>query len=312
VIRWNLFGRLRAAVMAGLAGQRAIVDALHSLRITQQATLDELRALAASGQTTHPGTAFNRAVDAALADGRYADPLCLARHSISVFSQAGEDGIIAAIFNRIGIRDRTFVEIGVGDGMENTTRLMLETGWRGVWIEGSEQQAAAARIHMREHIDAGHLTIIHAMVTAQNINGLLDQAGVPPSFDHLSIDVDYNTPHLWAALRRRCRVACIEYNGYLPPSLALTVPYEPNGVWDGKTIWFGGSLKAMERIGRSKAMSLVGCDLPGTNAFFVAEDEAAGKFRAPFDAETHFQRARAYEMLPSRLPLGDQARWVID
>ena len=44
----------------------------------------------------------------------------------------------------------------------------------------------------------------------------------------------------------------------------------------------------------------------------VAEDEAAGKFREPFDAETHFQRARAYEMLPSRLPLGDQARWVFD
>ena len=258
------------------------------------------------------GTAYNREVDAALAaDGRYADPLCLARYSTSVFSQTGEDGIIAEIYNRIGVRDRTFVEIGVEDGLENTTRLLLETGWQGTWIEGSEQSAAAARMHMREHIDAGRLTVIHALVTAENVNSLLDHAGVPASFDHLSLDVDFNTPHLWAALRRRSRAACIEYNGHLPPSLALTVPYDPNAVWDGRTIWFGGSLKAMERIGRTKGMALVGCDLPGVNAFFVAEDEATGRFREPFDAETHFQRARADELLPSPIG-GGPARWVAD
>jgi hypothetical protein len=329
--RWNLLGRLRAALQANLAGQRDIIDAVHSLRTTQQAIMEELsalraavqanlvgqrdvvdavhslqttqhailgelsalRAMLATAQQIPRGVAYSRAVDAVLAaDGRYADPLCLARYSTNVFSQTGEDGIIAEIFNRIGARDRTFVEIGIEDGRENTTRLLLETGWRGTWIEGSEQDAAAARYHMREHIAAGRLTIITALVTAENINSLLDEAGVPASFDHLSLDVDYNTPHLWAALRRRSRSACIEYNGHLPPSLALTVPYDPNGVWDGQTIWFGGSLKAIERIGRTKTMALVGCDLSGINAFFVAEDETVGRFREPFDAETHFQRKR--------------------
>ena len=62
----------------------------------------------------------------ALAQGRYSHPLSLAPHHAQVYSQNGEDGIIAEIFARIGTRDRTFVEIGVENGLQNNTRFLLE------------------------------------------------------------------------------------------------------------------------------------------------------------------------------------------
>lgn len=40
----------------------------------------------------------------------------LQRYSFQVNSQNGEDGIIHEIFKRIGTTDKTFVEIGIGDG----------------------------------------------------------------------------------------------------------------------------------------------------------------------------------------------------
>src|ERR1700740_3619408 len=65
---------------------------------------------------------------------RYADPRNLNRHEFQVFSQFGEDGIIAEIFRRVGTVNRTFLEIGIGDGLQNNTTFLLFQGWRGFWI----------------------------------------------------------------------------------------------------------------------------------------------------------------------------------
>jgi len=161
-------------------------------------------------------------------------------------------------------------------------------GWRGTWIEADESNATAARELMHDFVTKGRLTVVHAVVTAENVNNLLDKAGVPTAFDYLSIDVDQNTSHVWKQVNRYARVACIEYNASLPPLLAISVPYHAERFWDGSS-WYGASLKALERIGSEKNLSLVGCDLKGVNAFFVATDEAIGRFREPFDAQTHYQ-----------------------
>lgn len=64
-----------------------------------------------------------------------------------------------------------------------------------------------------------------------------------------------------------------------------------DAVW-GYNAWYGASLKALERIGRSKAISLVGCDLRGINAFFVRDERTQGRFPEPFTAETHWEPIR--------------------
>src|SRR5512135_8523 len=71
-----------------------------------------------------------------LAQPRYADPKRLHRFEHQVYSQNGEDGAVAEIFRRIGTTDKFFVEIGVGDGLENNTVNLLSEGWRGVWVDG--------------------------------------------------------------------------------------------------------------------------------------------------------------------------------
>lgn len=246
----------------------------------------------------------------ALLEGRYTHPLSMAKFQAQVYSQNGEDGIIAEIFRRIGTQSRIFVEIGVESGQQSNTRLLLEHGWSGVWIEANVKSAGRARSVFSEFVASGQLTVVEAAADPENIELLLEGARVPKEFDLLSLDIDYGTSHLWRGLRRRSRAACIEYNAALPPSAALEVPYDPARTWDG-TSWFGASLKTLEYIGKEKGLSLVGCDLIGVNAFFVNSAEAEGRFQAPFTAESHWEPMR----LPMVQHLGHPApqearRWV--
>lgn len=277
----------------------------------QQAILQELRALkaaqqeqAAKLQVQEQGlkhlvslirwqTEVQRATMLAsitAADGRHADPLSLTRAYAQVYSQNGEDGMTAEIFRRIGTRDRFFVEIGIENGLQCNTRLLLEAGWRGVWLEGSQKMAQEALDHFRPFVESGALKILFGMIGPENIEAALDQMEVPARFDYLSLDIDQHTHSVWRAMKRQARVACIEQNASIPPSMALEVPFDPAKFWDGSN-WFGAGLKALELIGSAKAMHLVGSDLVGANAFFVTADETEGRFRAPFTAETHYQPA---------------------
>jgi hypothetical protein len=54
------------------------------------------------------------------------------------FSQTDEDGITLEIVKRIGIACGTFAELGVGNGLENNTLILLANGWRGFWLGGEE------------------------------------------------------------------------------------------------------------------------------------------------------------------------------
>lgn len=252
-----------------------------------EARLAQLEAQAATTQRLLAALAE----EAVLASARHADPLRLSAQRGQMYSQIHEDGAIAAIFTRIGPESRVFVEIGVGDGSENTTRALLETGWDGVWVEADAAQAARIRRDLAHHIAAGRLTLLEAMATAENVASLVAAALRGRPVDLLSLDVDMNTSHLWRALDLPARACCIEYNASVPAPVAWELPYDPAARWDG-TAWFGASLKCLEAIGRSKGMSLVGCDIAGVNAFFVRDDLAPGRFRAPFDAETHWEPPR--------------------
>ena len=70
---------------------------------------------------------------------KYAEPGRLLRSGFKVWSQNDEDGIIQEIFNRIDTKNKYFVEIGVGDGLENNTLFLLVKGWKGLWVEGSRK-----------------------------------------------------------------------------------------------------------------------------------------------------------------------------
>ena len=49
-----------------------------------------------------------------------------------VYSQNDEDGIIESIFSDIGINNKLFIEIGIGNGIENNTHYLLLKNWTGL------------------------------------------------------------------------------------------------------------------------------------------------------------------------------------
>ncbi|MFS8055596.1 hypothetical protein QD357_22495 [Rhizobium sp. BR 317] len=223
---------------------------------------------------------------------RYQDKRCVNGAYGQVYSQNNEDGIIAEIFRRIGHDTKSFVEIAAGNGIENTTRLLLDLGWTGVWIEAGEAEAASIRSHMTGPISNGRLVYLQEKVDRDNVAPLVANV-IRANPDFLSLDIDYNTSHIWTALKDLTpRVVCVEYNAHFPPSVDYEVPYDPNGTWNGTTN-FGASLKALERIGHEANYSLVGCDIFGVNAFFVRKDLCdEDKFLAPFTAENHYEPPR--------------------
>jgi hypothetical protein len=245
-----------------------------------------------------------------LAEGRYTNPLSLSRHTAQVYSQNGEDGMIAEAFQRIGTASRTFLEIGIETGKQNNTRLLLEQGWTGVWVDASPANVAEATAAFAAFIERGTLRIITGDVNVETVNTLLTDAGLPETVDLLSLDIDQNTSHVWRALQLRARVACVEYNAALGAAAMLEVPYDPTQQWT-VTNWYGASLKALEQIGHDKGMSLVGCDLNGVNAFFVDETLAKGRFLEPFDAAAHYEPLRLSAVRHYGHPPSTQARaWL--
>jgi len=321
-----MYGKFLTAALAAFADQdrEEIRAALESLRLIGggmsaiKEVVDLLRGIDSKLDSIRYDSGYLRGMvesmmlsDTLAADGRYADPKSLARYNRQMYSQQGEDGVIAEIFNRIGAGGKTFAEIGIGDGRENTTRFLLESGWSGTWFEGSKSNVAAAHEFMRDFVATGQLKIVQGFITAENVNDVFREAGISESVDYLSIDIDQNTSYVWQALSLRSRAACIEYNCTMPPNVPMAVPYDPEAVWDGSA-WYGASLKTLENIGRSKNMALVGCDLPGINSYFVRTEEAEGKFREPFDANTHYEPPRYYPFGKQHRPPSAPRPWQVD
>ena len=229
-----------------------------------------------------------------LAQPRYADPKRLLRHGFKVYSQHDEDGIIQEIFRRIGATKRTFVEFGVETGIEcNTVKLLIE-GWRGLWIESTAQACKNISSTFDAFLKDRRLTLNQSLVTAENINTLIKSADLDGEIDLLSIDIDFNDYWVWKAVQIvKPRVVVIEYNAGLRPPLSLTVPYQPNHAGGG-TNFFGASLEALVRLGCTKGYRVVGCNISGSNAFFVRDDLCADRFIEPATAEEHYEPPRHF------------------
>jgi hypothetical protein len=230
------------------------------------------------------------------ADPAYVDPRRLERAGWKAYSQNDEDGIIDEIFRRIGVRHRSFVEFGAGDGLENNTAYLLAQGWRGLWMDGGEENARAIHHGFAPLIERGLLQFKCEFITRDNVDGLIASAGLGPEIDLLSIDVDGNDVHLWEAIN--CinpRVVAVEYNAKFRPPVAWTVAYNATHVWRGDD-YMGASLCAFDQLARRRGYRLVGCNLAGVNAFFVRDDLAGDLFASPATAEHLYQPPR-YDLI---------------
>jgi hypothetical protein len=205
------------------------------------------------------------------------------------YSQGDEDGLLAETFRRIGDGDRTFLELGAGDGRENNTRALAEAGWHGAWLEQDAGLVEKARERLARRGLAGRVRVRRHLATATK--PVPDDLPFPANLDLLSVDIDGNDWHVLRALLRRTspRVIILEYNARYLPGTSWVMPYDEQHSWDGSD-WFGASLTSFALLLADHA--LVGCSLTGVNAIFVRKDQPLARFHAPGDVAEHWEPAR--------------------
>ncbi len=222
------------------------------------------------------------------------EPLSLIPHGYRVFSQNDEDGILAEIFRRIGVGGRRFIEIGAGTGLENNTLFLLHQNWRGAWFEAANTIDAAIEGYA-PLLQTGQLTIRKTHVKPANVDALVRDSHGDGELDLLSLDIDGNDYHVLAAITCvQPRVMVLEYNAKFPPPIDYCMGYSQDHRYNGSDC-FGASLSWLESRLAPRGYRLVGCNLTGSNAFFVREDLCGQHFLAPFTAVTHYQPPR-YEL----------------
>ena len=188
------------------------------------------------------------------------------------YSQNDEDGLIEEITRRtLGGRPGTFLELGVGNGLENNTLNLLAKGWRGAWLGGEELAFSSENTRLRFR---------QCWIDRDNVASLcretLDAHGIDQPHV-LSVDLDGNDHHICASLVSaplRPAVWIVEYNARFSPATRWVMAYDPVHRWDGSD-HFGASLAAFRDLLGGAGYRLVACNLTGANAFFVRDDLAS-------------------------------------
>lgn len=237
---------------------------------------------------------LNNYIDTLKSNARYQDDKCLIKYGQKIYSQNEEDGIILEIFKRIGTTNKIFVEFGIGDGLENNTLALLLDNWKGLWIEGSSRAVNSIKSNFKSVINNENLKVVEAFITKDNINEIIADNIAEKEIDLLSVDIDGNDIHVFNEISVvNARVVIMEYNAKFPPPIMFSVDYNATHTWQGDD-YVGASLKYIEKNLNNKGYKLVGCDLSGSNAFFVRDDLISDKFLAPYTAEVHYQPAKYY------------------
>ena len=187
-----------------------------------------------------------------------------------VFSQTDEDGITLEILSRIGLENKTCLEIGCGNGLENNTLILLATGWNAIWIDGLE-------LAFDPHVNPQRLIHSRSFVTRENVCQLvrkLSESHRPP-IEYISIDIDGNDGYLTEELLKNGfhpSVFVVEINEVFPPPIVFRQNYLDTHVWD-RTRNYGWSLQAYLELFNQYEYRLVACNPhTGVNAFFVRQD----------------------------------------
>lgn len=142
------------------------------------------------------------------------------------YSQNGEDGVLKAIFERIGAVNRWCCEFGAWDGinLSNTWNLIKHAGWSGVLIEGDPR-----RFKDLERNVVGLPVTAKCQYVFTDLDAILSDTDLPFDFDLMSLDVDdefgNETTHgldIWGGLQKyQPRVVVFEVGNWSPWEAAI-------------------------------------------------------------------------------------------
>ena len=175
----------------------------------------------------------------------------LMQHASSVTSQHGEDGIISAALDLLPGKNGWCIEFGAWDGRlhSNTYNLITSRGYRGVLIERDAQRFR----DLKSRHGNGKNILLNASVGFSETDSLdvLLPPEVPNDADLLSIDIDGNDYHTWAAIKSfRPKLVIIEFN----PTIATAVRFVQE---KREGINRGSSAASLVDLGHAKGYELV-------------------------------------------------------
>jgi len=203
----------------------------------------------------------------------------LSDYSNNVTSQAGEDGIIKEIFNRLEIQEPVFCEFGALDGIQfcNTRELALR-GCKGLYIEAGKEFGDC----VRNYQDHPNITVVKEYVGEKNAIGknskvqetsfdTICKKHFNHKLDFLVIDVDGGDYEIMRGIKKYLpKVLMIECNPFRHP---LDTKYYGYCIGDVQE-----SLTVMNDLGEKMGYKMV-CWTQ--NIFFVKEE-----YYHLFDVET--------------------------
>ena len=187
----------------------------------------------------------------------------LKKYRKNVYSQNGEDGVIAEICSRWKLTSGWFCEFGAWDGKYGSNCYsLLQQGWSGVMIEGQADRFEVLSKLATKY--PGKLFTVCTYVGYENSSNTLDSIladiPIPHNFEILSIDIDSYDYHVWKSVGTyRPRLVIIEID-------SSTLPGEYY-IYDGSGRLT--SFSAMLELARKKKYTLV-CHTG--NMFFVADE----------------------------------------
>jgi hypothetical protein len=187
-------------------------------------------------------------------------------NSNNVYSQTGEDGILATILETIGIRDKWCVEFGAWDGQHfsNTCLLIDNFGYSAVLIEANKKRFADLLERHGKNSNVVTLNKFVGFSPSDGLDTILATTSIPKDFDLLSIDIDGNDYHVWTAITEYTpKIVCIEYNPTIPTEVDFVQSADPS-------VAQGASLQALTSLGSQKGYDLVA--VTSLNAIFVRSE----------------------------------------
>ncbi len=233
-----------------------------------------------------------------------------------VFSQFEEDGLLLFIFSVIGMGNKTFVEFGSDDGVNsNSANLIFNFGWHGLFIDGNQQAIARGRKFFGKYPHPWMYPpkFVCAMIKRENINQLIQDAGISGEIGLLSIDLDGNDYWVWEAIEVvQPKVVIIETHNEFGFE-DIVVPYDPDYFYPGKhPVYHGASPIAMTKLAKQKGYRLVGANDLGFNFIFIqngiAEDfipevsvESVLQHPSVSEGMRKFEEIKGWEYLQNRI-----------
>ena len=186
------------------------------------------------------------------------------RYRKNKYSQNGEDGIIGELLKRLDIKDGWVCEFGAWDGKHlSNTFLLIESGFRGVFIEGDPQKFKDLEKTVTQF---SQIIPINSYVdyndSENSLDNLLNRTEISKDFDVLSIDIDSCDYQVWKSLKNyNPKIVIVEINSSIHTTNTLHIHEE------GK--YQGTGFRPMFDLGYEKGYKFV---LHTGNMIFVRED----------------------------------------